>query len=486
MLGGGSRGRTATFGKKSTIRRVDNSTARRQLQLWDELQQEENETPAVSSVPTILRPAQEVASNNIPTVECPVLVVDTPTIPQETPIRTLVDQQSSTEADVESVFISDLSAEHRVHLNSSIDNSSTPISSDDETENVQESNGAACSPNNIKALDDSLPLISKRGVVKMSRLIDDAVDSLEKLDIGQVESDTDTNVGGNENSGQVPAETDNSLAKLLALCGSTSPSPMQGFNFGGDLIKKIGEASYSDVYSMWMKTESGGKDLMAIKVIPVGQGDIGDQLSLEAVSLEIQITRAISKTRQTIGEMSGAHPNFVDMVYSSVCSGPYSDELLALWDEYDERKGSENIPPCDYNDTQLYVIMVLRHGGNDLEHSSLITTAARAKSLLLQVSLALAQAEQQMSFEHRDLHWGNVLIDKSPLHTMDYSLPTQSGNVIYSVPTAGIKATIIDFSLSRLELDSGVMFLDLEQDPDYFSGSGYGEEGMNIEYMIWL
>ncbi|KAH9248310.1 hypothetical protein BASA81_014064 [Batrachochytrium salamandrivorans] len=54
---------------------------------------------------------------------------------------------------------------------------------------------------------------------------------------------------------------DNSLAKLLALCGSTSPSPMQGFNFGGDLIKKIGEASYSDVYSMWMKTESGGKDL---------------------------------------------------------------------------------------------------------------------------------------------------------------------------------------------------------------------------------
>ncbi|KAH6560778.1 hypothetical protein BASA60_000500 [Batrachochytrium salamandrivorans] len=443
MLGGGSRGRTATFGKKSTIRRVDNSTARRQLQLWDELQQEENETPAVSSVPTIIRPAQEVASNNIPTVECPVLVVDTPTIPQETPIRTLVDQQSSTEADVESVFISDLSAEHRVHLNSSIDNSSTPISSDDETENVQESNGAACSPNNTKALDDSLPLISKRGVVKMSRLIDDAVDSLEKLDIGQVESDTDTNVGGNENSGQVPAETDNSLAKLLALCGSTSPSPMQGFNFGGDLIKKIGEASYSDVYSMWMKTESGGKDLMAIKVIPVGQGDIGDQLSLEAVSLEIQITRAISKTK--------------------------ADQWRDVW-------GTSKL--CGHG--------VFEHGGNDLEHSSLITTAARAKSLLLQVSLALAQAEQQMSFEHRDLHWGNVLIDKSPLHTMDYSLPTQSGNVIYSVPTAGIKATIIDFSLSRLELDSGVMFLDLEQDPDYFSGSGYGEEGMNIEYMIWL
>jgi hypothetical protein len=54
-------------------------------------------------------------------------------------------------------------------------------------------------------------------------------------------------------------------------------------------------------------------------------------------------------------------------------------------------------------------VFVVAHGGTDLEHFDL-QNAAEARSLLLQVALTLAVAEEACEFEHRDLHWGNLLL----------------------------------------------------------------------------
>lgn len=43
--------------------------------------------------------------------------------------------------------------------------------------------------------------------------------------------------------------------------------------------------------------------------------------------------------------------------------------------------------------------MFLQFGGTDLEHTSLIVSAKKIRSVLMQVILALAQGEEQCSFE---------------------------------------------------------------------------------------
>lgn len=85
------------------------------------------------------------------------------------------------------------------------------------------------------------------------------------------------------------------------------------------------------------------------------------------------------------------------------------------------------------------------------------------------MALALAVAENEYGFEHRDLHWGNILLSsvdkkKSITYTLD--------ELTYEIPTKGIEVAIIDFTLSRIEYDGVVMFNDLAIDEELFTGDG--------------
>lgn len=46
-----------------------------------------------------------------------------------------------------------------------------------------------------------------------------------------------------------------------------------------------------------------------------------------------------------------------------------------------------------FDDDQLYAVLILAHGGKDLEHSTL-ESMTQARSVLLQVCLSLASVEQ--------------------------------------------------------------------------------------------
>jgi serine/threonine-protein kinase haspin len=119
---------------------------------------------------------------------------------------------------------------------------------------------------------------------------------------------------------------------------------------------------------------------------------------------------------------------------------------------------------------QLYCVFVLADGGADLEGFEL-RDAAEARALLLQVTLSLAVAEDALSFEHRDLHWGNVLLRRAPpgappaRHTLR--------GVRLASEREGLDVTLIDFTLSRMAPrhgGGGVAFYDLEADPELFQG----------------
>ena len=74
------------------------------------------------------------------------------------------------------------------------------------------------------------------------------------------------------------------------------------------------------------------------------------------------------------------------------------------------------------------------------------SSITQARSTLWQVAHALAVGEKALQFEHRDLHWGNVLVKPNDHDSANFII---DGSPI-SVPSHGVKVTVIDYTLSRL------------------------------------
>ncbi|KAE8232352.1 hypothetical protein CF326_g2623 [Tilletia indica] len=132
------------------------------------------------------------------------------------------------------------------------------------------------------------------------------------------------------------------------------------------------------------------------------------------VQREIEITRALGSLNPD-GGAGGAFGSFVKLHAAHIVAGKYPKRLLDAWDEYHDNKegGSENWRPDVLEDNQIFAVIVLGDGGRNLEHSEL-QTWQQAASIFWQLVHAIATAEMAIQFEHRDLHWGNVLISPRP------------------------------------------------------------------------
>lgn len=64
--------------------------------------------------------------------------------------------------------------------------------------------------------------------------------------------------------------------------------------------------------------------------------------------------------------------------------GKYPEKLVQLWKSYDEEKTSENDCPSMFEDNQLFIILDLAHGGQDLE-SYAFQNASESYSVFVQV-----------------------------------------------------------------------------------------------------
>ncbi|XP_009881048.1 PREDICTED: serine/threonine-protein kinase haspin [Charadrius vociferus] len=228
--------------------------------------------------------------------------------------------------------------------------------------------------------------------------------------------------------------------------------------------EKIGEGVFGEVFQI--DSERGP---VALKIIPIegtekvngeAQKSFGEILPEIIISKELSLLSEESVNR-TVGFIS---------LYSVHCvQGAYPKYLLEAWDKYHKVTGSENDRPDLFGDKQLFMVLEFEFGGSDLEHMrNRLSSVALAKSILHQVTASLAVAEQELRFEHRDLHWGNVLIKKTAVKELSYVL----NGATHTIPTAGIHVNIIDYTLSRLEKDELTVFCDLSTDEELFQGTG--------------
>ncbi|XP_074046619.1 serine/threonine-protein kinase haspin [Macrotis lagotis] len=228
--------------------------------------------------------------------------------------------------------------------------------------------------------------------------------------------------------------------------------------------EKIGEGVFGEVFRAVV-----GSRTMALKVIAI-EGEALVNGSPQKTFGEILPEIIISKELSLLSEEAPNRTEGFIGLYSVRCvQGPYPDLLLRAWDAFHLQQDSENERPDCFGPEQLYVVLEFEFGGVDLEHMrKQLSSVATAKSLLHQVTAALAVAEAALRFEHRDLHWGNVLVKKTSAKELGYTLDGQAG----TIATHGIHVNIIDYTLSRLEKDGLVVFCDISQEQELFQGQG--------------
>ncbi|KAK9136570.1 hypothetical protein Sjap_007164 [Stephania japonica] len=278
------------------------------------------------------------------------------------------------------------------------------------------------------------------------------------------------------------------FASLLRVCNQSTPSRLidvltQCCDPGS--VVKVGEGTYGEAFIA---------GATVCKVVPI-DGDLRVNGEMQKRSAELLEEVLLSRTLNHLrGHAQNACTSFIETIDLKVCQGSYDAALIRAWEDWDIRHGSENDHPRDFPETQCYVAFVLAHGGKDLE-SFVLLNFDEARSLIIQVTAGLAVAEAAYEFEHRDLHWGNILLSRKEGAVMSFTLEGRQ----MLVKTFGLSVSMIDFTLSRINTGTSlsthqrylngiaavikllqwirvsstgeaIHFLDLSRDPELFEG----------------
>ncbi|XP_026280322.1 uncharacterized protein LOC113207823 [Frankliniella occidentalis] len=257
-------------------------------------------------------------------------------------------------------------------------------------------------------------------------------------------------------------------AEIFKRCGQDGPVSFQDCYLPSmkKNTKKIGEGVYGEVF---FYSGSSHRLPSVIKVIPIeGSVDVNGepQKKFHEILSEVCIAQELSNLRRGSGNVTSS---FNEVQAIRCVQGCYPQWLQDLWHEYDETKGSENDSPEMFQEDQLYIVLELQNGGKDLE-SFIFSSADQGLAAFKQIAVSLAVAEKALNFEHRDLHWGNVLISCTKEKTLHYVLNGES----ISIPSKGIEVSIIDFTLSRINdpCSGRPVYFDLAGDDTLFTAQG--------------
>ncbi|CAL2040816.1 unnamed protein product [Caenorhabditis brenneri] len=234
-----------------------------------------------------------------------------------------------------------------------------------------------------------------------------------------------------------------------------------------DDATKIGEGSYGEVFL----TKWEGKPV-AIKVVPfeadkynrlyTEEYHSGQMQTADQILPELIVMKELNQLKNVDSDSST--PNFIELIAAEIVTGNYPKGLLKAWDSY--YKESENTRPDVYSSkNQNFAVLVSANGGVAME-DFVLEKEKEIFSILIQLALSILAAELLMEFEHRDLHIGNLLIDRNGADKLDYKV---NGHKI-PLEVHGVKVNIIDFTLSRISKEGTTVYLDLEQDPTIFEG----------------
>uniref|UniRef100_A0A915NUM9 Protein kinase domain-containing protein n=2 Tax=Meloidogyne TaxID=189290 RepID=A0A915NUM9_9BILA len=134
---------------------------------------------------------------------------------------------------------------------------------------------------------------------------------------------------------------------------------------------------------------------------------------------------------------------------------------------------------CDQKEYALKVIPITVNNSAELIY--------KCASIFSQVLFALAAAEKNFEFEHRDLHIGNILISYSDSvkEKWEDEKRFMFNDKEIKINSYGLNVKIIDFTNSRItNLDGMPIFVDLAEAEGIFDGDALEEYQYEIPRMM--
>ncbi|XP_049522542.1 uncharacterized protein LOC119448960 [Dermacentor silvarum] len=131
--------------------------------------------------------------------------------------------------------------------------------------------------------------------------------------------------------------------------------------------------------------------------------------------------------------------------------GKYPELLTSACRSYRERKGSGYVTDDDHDLCLPYVVLHMTFAGWPLSNVTL-ESPLQLWSLVQQVALTLAVAEEVLEFEHRALSEDHVLVKKAHHDVLTFRL---NGRMLH-VNTFGVHAFLVDFCAARLRPLGGI------------------------------
>ncbi|ODQ53659.1 hypothetical protein SAICODRAFT_30009 [Saitoella complicata NRRL Y-17804] len=252
------------------------------------------------------------------------------------------------------------------------------------------------------------------------------------------------------------------LDTLLTFTASTCITPFETYLdelCASNVLTKLGEASFSEVF---LASGSATTDKTVLKVIPFGKDDEG-QCTIGDIIQEVRLSSVMSSL-----------PGFVPFRGVSVCQGIYPARFLEQWDAWAESHGTENERPAYFADDQMFAVITLTHGGTDLEHATL-KSWQQAAGVFWDCAEILGRGEKEKEFEHRDLHWGNILLqdeDEGVAELLEKLTVDDAVPAKVTIPRT--KVTLIDYTLSRAKCDDsiGAIAYNAMTDEEVFTAKG--------------
>ncbi|KAI5860550.1 hypothetical protein GGS23DRAFT_599359 [Durotheca rogersii] len=246
----------------------------------------------------------------------------------------------------------------------------------------------------------------------------------------------------------------------------------------GDTIVKIAEASYAEVYRV-----TNGRGTSIIKVIRMRSALGAPTRAQRRAGL---VDEEPHPDADLVGELRISEwladvPGFVVYKQRYVARGRACPALRATHRAFHRRLRRQDPArlqfypdPARYLDATRFLVVELGDAGAALEDFPL-RSPDQLWDVFLHVAVALARAEAQVEFEHRDLHEGNLCIrrvrDPAPAEKRRRGRPRRDAPAAPRFGRSGLEVTILDYGLSRARAAGAgrAVACDLERDLSLFA-----------------